>query len=122
MHIRRDITEPPRGDMPWKEKWEGADGGLIASWERGREKRIEDPELARRASEGELVVLPWSGGVEKAIKSKKYGSLLYVAMYQGLRGESLDIATDSEVVLKCARTKVAVTYTPDPSKLEGAAE
>lgn len=116
MHIHKDIAEPHRGDLPWAERWEGVDGGLIACWERGREKRKEEPALAQRASEGELVALPWRGGVEKAIKGEKYGTLNYLAMYQGIRGESLDIDTTAEVVRQCAKTKVVVTYTCDASK------
>lgn len=122
MHIRRNFTEPHRGDLPWAERWEGADGGLIACWERGREKRKEDPELALRASAGELVVLPWRGGVEKAIKGEKYGTLNYLAMYQGIRGESLDIDTSVEVVRQCAKTRVVVTYTYDTSKFASVEE
>lgn len=120
MHIRRDVSEPHRGDLPWSERWEGPDGGLIASWERGREKRTEDPELAKRADAGELVVLPWRGGVEKAIKGEKFGTLLYLAMYQGLRGAALDIETTADVTLKCAKTLVTVTYTGDMARYASA--
>lgn len=122
MHIRRDIAEPHRGELSWAERWEGIDGGLIACWERGCEKRKEDPALAQRASEGELVLLPWRGGVEKAIKGEKYGTLNYLAMYQGIRGESLDIDTTAEVVRQCAKTKVTVIYTRDTSKFASTEE
>lgn len=122
MLIRRYIGEPCRGDLPWVERWEGPDGGLIACWERGRAKRNEDPELAQRASAGELVVLPWRGGVDKAVKGDKYGTLNYLAMYQGLRGESLDIDTDKVVVRQCEKTKVVVIFNIDASKYAEAEE
>lgn len=122
MHIRKDTNEQPRGDLSWSELWEGPDGGLIACWERGREKGKEEPDLARRAVDGELVVLPWKGGVTKAIKGDKYGTLFYLAMYQGLRGESLEIDTTAEVVRQCEKTKVVVTYTSDRSKFASMAE
>jgi hypothetical protein len=64
-----------------------------------------------------LVVLPWKGGVVSAIKlGKKYGTLFYLAMWQGLRGEPLDIDTDLEVVRTCSRTGMVVTYTADRSR------
>lgn len=103
--------------MTWEERWEGPDKGMIASWIRGREKAKEDRGLADAAGRGELVVLPWKGGVDEATKqARKFGSLLYLAMLQGLRGEALDIDTDAEVTLICSRTGMAVTFTPDPSK------
>jgi len=103
--------------MEWEQRWNGADIGLIACWERGLEKRLEDPTFATLATGGKLVVLPWKGGVEKAIKKKqKYGTLFYLAMWQGLRGEDLDIDPEEEVVLKCSETGMTVVFTGDTAK------
>lgn len=116
-HILRLITEPIRENQSWDDDWAREDKGLIACWERGRVKSKEDPNLALLAQSGELVILPWKGGVEKAIKTKhKYGSLSYLAMWQGLRGENLDIHIDKETKITCSRTNMNVIYTSDQTK------
>lgn len=117
MKIQRSITEPIRQIGKWEERWEDADRGLIACWERGREKSLEDPSLAARACDGQLVVLPWKGGVEKTIKKKqKFGTLFYLAMWQGLRGEDLNVDLEEEVILTCAATGMDVVFTSDLAK------
>lgn len=117
MKIYRSIAEPIRVHAKWDERWNSEDGGIIACWERGREKRLEDPALAAQAVEGHLVVLPWKGGVEKATKKKqKYGTLFYLAMWQGLRGEDLDIDLSEEAALSCTATGMTVVFTNDQSK------
>lgn len=117
MKIHRSIAEPIREGAKWDERWDADDDGLIACWERGREKRLEDPALAAHASDGQLVVLPWKGGVEKAIKKKqKFGTLFYLAMWQGLRGEDLNIDSDKEITLNCKATGMAVVFTSDTAK------
>jgi hypothetical protein len=117
MKVIRAFETPKRVDLDYEEMWEGEDQGLISSWERGREKASENPELRDRAKNGELIVLPWRGGVEKIIKTKnKYGSLRYLAMWQGIRGQDLEIDTTCEIQLVCSRTKVPVTFTYDSSK------
>lgn len=117
MKIHRLISEPIRENQNTEERWKRKDKGLIACWERGREMSREDPALAAQAREGQLVVLPWKGGVEKAIKTKqKFGTLYYLAMWQGLRGEDLDVNLTEEVVLTCAATGMAVVFTSDVAK------
>lgn len=117
MNIHRSITEPSRLAANWEEKWNGSDQGLIACWERGRKKASEDPIVASQARAGKLVLLPWKGGVDKAIKLKqKYGSLNYLAMWQGLRGDDLNINTEEETVVTCAATKMVVVFTNDLAK------
>jgi hypothetical protein len=112
MRIQRNIIEPKRQTTDYDVLWNGEDQGLITSWETGRDKAKSDPGLATRAKNGELVMLGWKGGVEKVLKTKnKYGGLLYVAMWQGLRGENLDIDLSSEIKMTCSRTGVPVTYT-----------
>ncbi|SDT49312.1 hypothetical protein [Pseudomonas prosekii] len=49
-------------------------------------------------------------------KLEKYGSLKYLAQWQGLRGEDLDIDLTVEKALTCSRTKMVVTFTPDRTK------
>ena len=117
-HIFRSMSEPIRSNLSWSDRWERSDRGTITSWERGREKANEDAELAARASHGELVILPWKGGVEKALKSQfKYGALNYLAMWQGLRGDDLDIQLDAETPVTCKRTECTVVFTNDLSKI-----
>lgn len=110
-HISRSINEPKRTGLSWEQKWKGSDGGLIACWERGRDKALENPELAMAAKNGELVVLAWKGGVDKKIKGKKYGSLSYLATWQGLRGEDLNINQDVDTSIICSKTEVEVIFT-----------
>ena len=117
MKITRLISVPIRQNLTTAERWLADDVGLITCWERGREKAIEEPDLAKKASAGQLVVLPWKGGVERAIKKKeKYGSHRYLAMWQGLRGEDLDIDTSTEKELVCSMTGLRVIYTSDYQK------
>ena len=116
MKLERSLTEGSRAGLRWEQRWEGEDEGLIACWERGCEKRSEDPVIAAKALAGELPVLPWKGGVERTIKSSKFGALRYLAMWQGLRGEDLSIDMTAEVELTCARTGVQVVFTPDAEK------
>jgi len=121
MKIHRAIAEPIRANLTWEECWKRADQGMIVSWERGREKSIEDPELASQARTGQLVMLPWKGGFEKAIKKKeKYGSLHYLAMWQGLRGEDLNIDIEKETRVTCAVTKMTAIFTNEFAKYANA--
>lgn len=116
MKLHRLATEPIRSNTSSDGRWDGPDQGLIACWERGRVKSQEDAVLASRVREGQLVILPWKGGVEKAIKTKKYGTLKYLAMWQGLRGEDLNIDTEKETVLTCSVTGMRVIFTNDHAK------
>lgn len=63
--IFRSIKTPVRKDLTWEEVWAGKDEGLIYCWEKGIEMSFENPELAARAAQGELIVLHWKGGAEK---------------------------------------------------------
>jgi hypothetical protein len=116
--IHRSITEPVRTGLSWDECWKGDDGGLIISWEVGRQLRQQQPDLAAQAERGELPPLDWKGGVEKPRKSKapKYAGHFYLAMWQGLRGEDLDVDPSVETQMVCARTGVKVIYTNDLAK------
>lgn len=119
MEIRHSIKDPPTPSENWRERWEGHDQGLICSWLRGIEKAQQEPALAVKAKAGELPVLAWRGGVDMPIKRKdKLGTLLYLATWQGLRGEELNITLGVDVVMTCSRTGVPVTFTNDTGRLK----
>lgn len=129
--LYRSIEEPIREGLTWQELWRGEDNGLIWCWERGRQYRTETipqpvlkggryyqpespSERAARASNGELVMDGWRGGVEKKLKDPKKiktGTLQYLATWQGMRGEDLDIDLDGERIIVCTRYQQAVTFT-----------
>lgn len=110
-HLHRSINQPIREGLSWSEKWEGMDKGLIWCWERGRQKRVEEPELAARAENGELVLLAWKGGIQEKLKTgKKSGTLNYLATWQGLRNEDLDIYLEDERIIVCAKTGQPVIF------------
>jgi len=110
--IYRSIKEPIRKDPTADEKWRGNDKGLILCWEEGRELAKNQPKLAKRAQQGELPMLSWKGGVKRnPKKKKKMGSFCYLAQWQGLRGDDLDIDLSGKHMIKCSRTGVKVSYT-----------
>lgn len=116
--IQRSIEQPIRHDPTFDERWNGVDQGLITCWEVGRQKRESEPELAAKAENKELPVLGWKGGVAKKLKvAEKYGSLNYLAQWQGLRGEDLYINVEKEVVMQCSKTKMLIIYTADHNKV-----
>lgn len=115
--VFRSINEPIRDNPSFDERWNSNDKGLITCWEVGRKKRELDIDLVNKIANGELPVLGWKGGVEKKLKvNHKYGSLNYLAQWQGIRGEDLNISFVNEVTLKCSKTDMIVTYTPDSTK------
>ena len=114
--IYRSRQEPIQKGLTWEERWKGPDKGLITAWEVGWKLADKDRELSARAKRGELPISGWKGGVEKKIKSKKYGPLFYLAEWQGLRGEDLDINLSEERELTCSKTDVKVIYTNDLEK------
>src|SRR5674476_952496 len=117
MKVFRAISEPVRKDPTFDERWGSIELGLITSWEAGREMGLEKPELVEDAKVGRLMVLPWKGGVAKALKTTtKYGVFNYVAMWQGLRGENLNVDPEVEMTMTCTVMNVTVTYTSDFSK------
>jgi len=64
-----------------------------------------------RAMQGELVMDNWKGGVEKKLKIEiKRGTLKYLATWQGMRGEDLDIDLEGERIIVCTKTGQAVSY------------
>jgi hypothetical protein len=118
MLFEHAIGTPYLPPESWHERWDGLDKGVIFSWARGIEMSGENPKLALKAQAGELPVLAWKGGIGNPIKSKtKVGSLLYLATWQGLRGEDLCIDDQVEVQMTCTRTGVPITFTGQLHKL-----
>lgn len=116
--IQRSHSEPARSNLSWHETWEGPDSGLIKNWEIGRKLAIQNPDLAMRTLAGELPPLNWKGGSDRTlVKREKFGSLRYLAQWQGLRGEDLSINLGVEVTIKCVKTHMIVTFTPDIRKI-----
>jgi hypothetical protein len=116
--IHRSINEPERAHLNWNATWQGPDRGLIKSWETGRKLAIQKPELAESCKAGELAPLNWKGGVARALKKKdKIGALHYLAQWQGLRGDDLDVDLNAEVTLTCTKTGMVITFTGDITKL-----
>jgi len=117
MRIYKSISDPIIDVLDYDERINGPDRGLINSWFVGRKLALRDLDLVARIMAGELPVMAAKGGVEKKVKIDKTGSLWYLAAWQGLRGEDLDIDTGSEYSMVCSRFKVRVVYTFDPKKL-----
>lgn len=120
--LHRSINVRIREGLSWNERWRGPDNGLIFCWERGRQERIERPNDAERAEKGELVGLDWKGGVKQKLKADKvYGTLKYLATWQGIRGEDLDIDLEGERVIVCSKFGQAVVFSASLPKDEEAA-
>lgn len=103
MQLHRHAATPPRQGLTWEQRWQGPDDGLIACWEAGQEMRHARPDEALRAEAGQLLPLPWTGGLYKPLadNTKKRGTLYYLAMWQGLRGDDLDIDSSASITLAC---------------------
>ncbi|HAE59771.1 MAG TPA: hypothetical protein DCG54_09785 [Anaerolineae bacterium] len=109
--LYRSITEPIRDFVDMDHRWRAEDRGLIWCWENGRLLAEKEPDLAWRAKQGELMPLALQGGFSGDLDNKnKTGTLLYLANWQGLRGEDLDIDTESKVTLVCSKWGTMVTY------------
>ena len=117
--IYRSFSEPDRENLTWEETWRREDKGLIKNYEVGRALAKKEPELAEKAKRGELPVLGYKGGVDKTLKKKeKIGALNYIAKWQALREEDLNLNLDEEIVLTCTKTDMRVTFTMDLGKLK----
>ena len=118
MRIQRKQSEKIRDGLSTEDEWKADDNGLIKCWEVGRALGIRDYSLALRAKAGALPNLgTWKGGVDQPLTSGfKYGTFRYLATWQGLSGQDLDIDTETEPELVCTATKVKVIFTSDPKK------
>jgi hypothetical protein len=97
----------------WETLWQGEDVGLIVCWLRGIEKARQQPELAEVAKLGEFPLLAWKGGGEAIKAGRRLGALQYLATWQGLRGEDLNIDSKAGATITCTRTGMVVTFTSD---------
>ena len=94
---------------------------MIACWESGRRLRDKNPELASRSENHEFPILTWKGGVKsKTKKGYKYGTLHYLAQWQGLRDEDLNIDMFVEYELYCSETGMKIIFTYDARKYNSA--
>ena len=115
--LSRSIHEEIRKQLTWQQRWESEDHGLIHCWEQGRKLAAKSPDIAIQAVNGELPVMAWKGGVEKELKmERKYAPLYYLAKWQGLRREDLQINIDIETEITCSRTNLTVVFTSDLEK------
>lgn len=118
MRIIHSFNSPPQFQERFEDRINGPDGGIINAWLAGIKHRSDNSPWYKAAEAGELPILPYRGGVEKKIKKNlKIGVLHYLAMWQGLRGEDLDINTTDEPILTCSKFGVSVQYTLNLSKI-----
>lgn len=65
-----------------------------------------------------MIPLVWKGGVEKKfLKTTKYESMYYLAIWERLRGENLNINLDSEQSVASAATAIMIIVMPNIEKL-----
>lgn len=84
----------------------------------GNRKGPRRPLVGGESSCGRAAFDGLEGRHRKPIKAKtKIGSTFYLATWQGLRGESLDIELGRDVRMTCARTGITFTYTDDLKRL-----
>ena len=114
--ISRSITTPIRQEISREERFFSFDRGLINAWEVGRRFRTRKTDMARKCENGEFPISIWSGGVDRTLIEPKYGSLKYLAHWQGMRGEDLFINTSEEHTFQCTRTESVIVFTSDSSK------
>lgn len=121
LKVTRSIETPIREFPSFEERWRGEDKGLITAWEVGRERAIENPELKMAALNNELPALGYIGGYEKklTVKKFKYAPFHYLAQWQGLRGNDLDIDSirDEGKFLICSKTNMKTIFTSNSNKL-----
>ena len=119
------------GDSNKYDKALGMGNALEICHTTGKEIRESDPELAGRAEKGELAVLNWPGGCDaEASPPRQFGSLFYLAQWQGLRGEpwhgitgnNKNMSTTHPVGIKCAVSGVATIFIKDARKYLSAHE
>jgi len=117
MLITRSISEPIRTGLKTEELWHAEDKGLIKCWETGRELAAKGSPLATQAAAGELPKLNFRGGLDRPLKVRKYGTLQYLAQWQGLRQEDLIVDTQREPALICSKHGTTVIFTADIDKI-----
>ena len=103
----------------------GAGEALEICHASGKELRNTSPELASRAESGELPVLEFPGGVDAAdLTSGRFGSLFYLAQWQGLRdapwngltGKEKNMSTTQPIGIRCAASDMFTVFIRDATK------
>lgn len=121
LKVSRSISIPVRKYPSFEERWKSYDRGLITAWEVGREKAITSPKLKESALNNELPVLGYIGGYSKELSNIKfkYASFYYLAQWQGIRGNDLDIDSirDEGKVLICSKTGMKTIFTSYSNKV-----
>ena len=92
----------------------------------GIQMRYTHPELAKHTEKGELPALCWPGGTDTLHPpNRQFGSLFYLAQWQGLRGElwygigtgsDKNMTTTREVGIRCAASGMVTIFTQDARK------
>ena len=91
----------------------------------GQKLRETNSELASRAENGELPALNWPGGSDtEPFPPRQFGSLFYLAQWQGLRGEpwhgltgsNKNMSTTRPVGIKCAESGMITIFIKDAKK------
>lgn len=118
--VTASVLVPPPEASVYVDRWGTVEATVLTCWHNGLQKRKEQgwAETAAQASAGELPLLPWRGGVDPEAKSAatKVGTLQYLAMWQGLRGEDLAIDTGGQLTVTCTRTGVKMTFQLSPGE------
>ena len=70
------------------------------------------PRVRRRASSSSYLGKAGRTTLTLQKKGAKYGTIRYLAQWQGLRGEDLNIELDADVVITCAARGREVTFRP----------
>lgn len=112
------LAEVSENSKTWAEKWSGKDCGLITCWEIGRKMANSDEVLVNNVKNNELPILPWKGGFVKTLSNQtnKFAPYYYLAMWQGIRGDDLNIDTSIELSMTCSKTNMTSVFTIDHSK------
>ena len=117
MRVAENIATPIRTGLSFEQLFRQEDKGLIKAWEIGRVRATKNPDEGTRAKQGQLLPLIYQGGFAKKLKeTNKMGTMHYLAMWQGLRGENLDLDTELRVTLTCTKFQIVVTYSFDPKE------
>lgn len=98
---RLGLRAPRLDGQPLEPEWEE----LLEGKPAGKKKPPQEP-------------VGWTGGVPKDFKQKKrYATFRYLAQWQGIRGDDLDINLAKEPQIVCSLTGVRVIFTTDLVKL-----
>lgn len=74
-----------------------------------------DPELASRASLGQLPILPWRGGSKGSLRVRSLGPACIWRCFRACAG-ALDLDLADEITHPCSASGMSVTFTCDSKK------